>query len=165
MQRKRHISAVFLVLTAIPLAFIACAEISKWQIKEKMRRLLDSDHQTITLQLRAEEIIWMDKNEILVDGCMFDIGTRELKNGWYTFTGHFDKEETALVRKQQNTKTTDPLTRHKLTVLFKTLQQQFYSESDTGDVPFSTATLYAPYTPGAALVVCRSIPLPPPWSC
>lgn len=164
MQKQRHISAVFLVLVTVPLLFIALTEISKWQLKARMQTLLKSGRQTVTLHLRAEEVKWMDKEEILVDGCMFDIKHSELNNGWYTFTGHFDKEETDFVNKQQNTHTTDTLTYNKLIQLFKNLQQQFYPVAENAPAPAGNAMLYAPYQPGAMLIVCCPVPPPPPWS-
>lgn len=65
-----------------------------------MRNKLGRD-QLLTVTLKAEEVVWMDKHEILVDGYMFDISSKKLENGVYTFTGLFDKEETELVKNHQ----------------------------------------------------------------
>jgi hypothetical protein len=43
----------------------------------------------------------MDKHEIWVNNCMFDIHTKKLEKGIYTFTGLFDNDETVLVEQER----------------------------------------------------------------
>lgn len=58
-----------------------------------------------TIVLPEEKVIWMDKHEIWVNEHMFDIHSKKLENGVYTFTGLYDEDETELVKKER--KTTD----------------------------------------------------------
>lgn len=47
------------------------------------------------------EVTWMDDHEIWVNNSMFDIQTKKLENGIYTFTGLYDAEETLLVEQER----------------------------------------------------------------
>ncbi len=55
-----------------------------------------------TIVIPENEVTWMDKHEIWVNNSMFDIQTRKLENGVYTFTGLYDEDETRLVEKERN---------------------------------------------------------------
>lgn len=54
-----------------------------------------------TVILPENEVMWMDKHEIWVNNSMFDIATKKLEKGVYTFTGLYDEDETKLIEKQK----------------------------------------------------------------
>ena len=71
-----------------------------------MKRELE-DHCLQTVQQKAQDVRWAKPGkEIWVGNSLFDIKTAVLKDGRYTFTGLFDKDETQLVRfdKEQRNK-------------------------------------------------------------
>lgn len=60
-------------------------------------------YQTLqTVIVSENEVVWMDKHEIWVNNSMFDIHTKKLESGIYTFTGLYDKDETMLVEMERN---------------------------------------------------------------
>lgn len=97
---KRSVAFLFLLVVLAPLSYALTVVVKEQVIHWKMRNKLGRD-QLLTISLKADEVVWMDKHEILVDGYMFDISTQKLENGVYTFTGLFDKEETELVKNHQ----------------------------------------------------------------
>jgi hypothetical protein len=51
-----------------------------------------------TLIVDADRVIWKEEGrEVTIDGEYFDLVSWTLKDGKYTFTGVFDREETAVV--------------------------------------------------------------------
>lgn len=91
---------IFLLVVLAPLSYALTVVVKEQVIHRQMRSKLGRD-QLLTITLKVDEVVWMDKHEILVDGYMFDISSRKLENGVYTFTGLFDKEETELVKNHQ----------------------------------------------------------------
>ena len=72
----------------------------KREIREKMKDKMETDKlQKIVLQ--EDKVVWMDKHEIWVNEHMFDIHSKKLEKGVYTFTGLYDEEETELVKKEK----------------------------------------------------------------
>lgn len=99
--------------------------LKKIEIRERMKgRLVTEQLQTIILP--EQKVKWMDKHEIWVNDHMFDIHSKRLEHGVYTFTGLYDKEETMMVKKQHQTSEKDLLQNKLLTQLFKCVQG-FYS--------------------------------------
>lgn len=92
---------IFLLVVLAPLSYALTVVVKEQVIHRQMRSKLGRD-QLLTITLKVDEVVWMDKHEILVDGYMFDISSRKLENGVYTFTGLFDKEETELVKNHQD---------------------------------------------------------------
>lgn len=95
-------------------------------------KLKNQPLQTITLSENA--VVWMDKHEIWVNNSMFDIHSKKLKNGIYTFAGLYDDDETELVMQQQGTTEKDKQQNKLLTQFFKCLHNIFYSEPQGFDV-------------------------------
>jgi len=60
-----------------------------------------------TLDVETNRVIWKEEGrEVTIDGEYFDLVSWSLKDGKYTFTGVFDKEETAIanmLEKQSST--------------------------------------------------------------
>ena len=89
-------------------------------MKEKLETSL---LQTITIN--EKDVVWMDDHEILVNEYMFDIHTKKLENGIYTFTGLYDERETRLVKKHKDTTEKNNEERQLLSSLFQLLQSAF----------------------------------------
>ena len=125
-----------------------------------MREKMET-HQLETVIIPENEVKWMDDHEIWVNDHMFDIRTRKLENGLYTFTGMYDEDETLLVKKQVETNNKQQPENDLAAQLFKCLKG-FYCES-----PVEWAVLSYPlhiyYTTAQALPeYSRAIPTPPP---
>ena len=89
-------------------------------MKEKLETSL---LQTITIN--EKEVVWMDDHEIWVNEHMFDIQTKKLENGMYTFTGLYDEEETTLVKKDKDTTEKNNEENQLLLSLFELLETTF----------------------------------------
>ena len=63
------------------------------------------DRQLQTVVVEESKVVWREANrEVTIDGEYFDLVSWELKDGFYSFTGVYDEEETAvmeLLGKQQ----------------------------------------------------------------
>jgi hypothetical protein len=98
---KKITSLFFILLGFAPLLFVLVVSIKKNDIHRQMKEKLKSQHlQTIILP--ENEVTWMDKHEIWVNNSMFDIHSKKLENGIYTFTGLYDDDETELVEQERN---------------------------------------------------------------
>lgn len=75
----------------------------------------------VTLKVAASEVQWMDDHEIWINNSMFDISSKKLENGIYTFTGLYDKEETLLVKKEREVPAKNAARTHLLAQFFKHL--------------------------------------------
>lgn len=84
----------------MPLLFLLLTMLEKIEIREKMEKKLQTE-KLQTIVLPEEKVIWMDKHEIWVNEHMFDIHSKKLENGVYTFTGLYDEDETELVKKER----------------------------------------------------------------
>jgi hypothetical protein len=104
----------------------------------------------------------MDKHEIWVNEQMFDIHSRSLENGIYTFTGLYDAQETLLVKQHEKATGKNPEENKMLAQLFKCLQTIFF-ESSTNTPPETTgpATLLAFLTKEPVKQFCAILTPPP----
>ncbi|HRG24048.1 MAG TPA: hypothetical protein PLL23_06640 [Chitinophagaceae bacterium] len=137
MQRNRNrsfISLLLLLPVLIPLLFIVINDLNKWQIKYRSHERFSSSVSLVQLRIPESEVKWMDKKEIFVNGRMFDIKKSALKNGWYTFTGHYDDPETKLLRKQQRARQ-QKAGQQALVQVFKSLQQLYFEPQEPGFHP------------------------------
>lgn len=98
---KKISSLLFILLGFTPLLFVLIVSLQKKEIRHRMKEELGKK-QLQTIVIPENEVTWMDKHEIWVNNSMFDIQTRKLENGVYTFTGLYDEEETRLVEKERN---------------------------------------------------------------
>lgn len=113
-------SFLFILLGFVPLLFVLVITIRKHNIRQRMKANLEQQHlQTIVLP--ENEVTWINKHEIRVNNSIFDIRTRNLENGVYTFTGLFDYEETLLVENEKNTTGKNNEQNKLLVQLFKSL--------------------------------------------
>jgi hypothetical protein len=95
-------ASVFLLLGLWPILLAFYFTVKEALIHYEMRQKLES-HELQTVIVPEQEVIWMEDHEIWVNNSMFDIRTKKLENGVYTFTGMYDEDETAMVMKQRKT--------------------------------------------------------------
>lgn len=164
MQRNRNrsfISLLLLLPVFIPLLFIVINDLNKWQIKYRNQERLNATITLVQLRIAEDKVQWMDKKEIMVNGRMFDFKKAELKDGWYTFTGHYDDPETKLLRKQQRTQQ-QKAGQQTLLQVFKSLQQLYHEPQEPGILPASPA-LPQPFLRNTSLQTAYlSVSTPPP---
>ncbi len=164
MQRNKNrsfISLLLLLPVLIPLLFIVINDLNKWQIKYRSHERFSSYVSLVQLRIPESEVKWMDKKEIFVSGRMFDIKKSALKNGWYTFTGHYDDPETKLLRKQQRTQQ-QKAGHQTLLQVFKSLQQLYHEPQEPGILPAGPA-LPQPLLRNSSLQTAYlSVSTPPP---
>lgn len=89
-------------------------------MKEKLEK---ENLQTITIA--EDKVVWMDKHEIWINNSMFDIHSKILKNGVYTFTGLYDEKETLLVEKHKRSTEKNNNENKLISQLFKCMQNIF----------------------------------------
>ena len=125
----RQIVAFFLLLTSslpfLSTVFFLC---SQQIIRHKMKEKLDKSLLQ-TIIINENKVVWMDDHEIWVNEHMFDIHSKKLENGIYTFTGLYDEQETKLVKKYNDSREKHNGEDQLLTRLFSCLQNVFYSET------------------------------------
>jgi hypothetical protein len=109
-----------------PIVSMLSLTIKKQEIREKMREELEVSTELQTLQIPSSAVVWMDEHEIWVDNHMFDIHSRVLKNGMYTFTGLFDEEETQMIEDEQEQNAANENQSRMLGKVYKTMQLGFY---------------------------------------
>lgn len=114
-----------------------------------------------TIILRENEVTWMDEHEIWINNSMFDIHTKKLENGLYTFTGLYDEEETLLVEQERDATGKNNHQNQLLARLFKSLPV-FYVPS--GEIlypalPYAYSTSFISQNPVHPF---REILTPPP---
>ncbi|MBK6936547.1 MAG: hypothetical protein IPH18_06425 [Chitinophagaceae bacterium] len=85
-----------LLLSMLPvmlvLFFIYRRDVIRHKMKEELEKKI-----LHTIAVKSDEIVWMKPGkEIFVNGKMFDIKTEKEENGYTTFSGLYDYEETAL---------------------------------------------------------------------
>jgi hypothetical protein len=122
---KKITSLFYLLLGIVPLLVVLFITFKKESIHHKMKgKLKNQPLQTIILPENA--VVWMDKHEIWVNNSMFDIHSKKLENGIYTFIGLYDDDETELVMQQQGTTEQEKEQNKLLTQFFKCLHNIFY---------------------------------------
>jgi hypothetical protein len=100
-QLRKILSFSLLLTGCIPVAFTLFFLIRQEMIQHEMKEKLEWQSLHI-ITLAADDVRWVNKKEIWVDGKMFDVKSFSLKDGQYEFTGLFDEEETALAEQLKN---------------------------------------------------------------
>ena len=115
---------IFLLTGLLPVLFTVFFLLKQQMIRHEMKEKLETSLlQTITIN--EKDVVWMDDHEIWVNEHMFDIHTKKLENGIYTFTGLYDEEETNLVKKHKDTTEKNNEENQLLSSLFQLLQSAF----------------------------------------
>lgn len=158
---KQKISSLFFTgLGLVPLLFILILGIKKHDIRNRMKQKLESQSLQ-TLQLREDEVTWMDEQEIWVHNSMFDIHTKKLERGVYTFTGLYDREETRLVELERNAAGKKKEENKLLVQLFKSLPGFCVQHNGITSLTVPV-TRSSPYLSRLPVSQYREIPTPPP---
>jgi hypothetical protein len=125
-----------------------------------MKEKLESHHlQTIVIP--ENKVTWMDKHEIWVNNSMFDIHTKKLENGIYTFTGLYDDDETELVEQERNAAGKNNEQNKLLAQLFKCLPGFCNQQTEIQDL-LSQHDCYNSLTSPIPINQFREILTPPP---
>jgi hypothetical protein len=158
---RKITSLLFLLLGILPLLFILSFHIQQHLVREHMKEELERRNLQ-TLQIPEQDVIWMDKHEIWVNEQMFDIHSRSLEKGIYTFTGLYDAQETLLVKQHEDATGKNLQENKVLAQLFKCLQTIFFeSLADAALQTTSPAISFASLTMGP-IKQFRVILTPPP---
>lgn len=126
---KKISSLFFILLGFTPLLFVLFVTLKKKEIRHRMEEEF-SVRELVTVTVPEGEVIWMDDHEIWVNNSMFDIQTKKLENGIYTFTGLYDAEETLLVEQERKEAGKVNQQNKLLSHLFKHLPVFCYQEND-----------------------------------
>ena len=130
------VGAMPLLLTIF---FLCQRQIIRHEMKEKLETSL---LQTITIN--EKDVVWMDDHEIWVNEHMFDIHTKKLEDGVYTFTGLYDEQETNLVNKHKGTTEKNTEESRLLSSLFQLLQSAFIEDEANSMLTDLIITEYRP---------------------
>lgn len=122
------------------------------------------EKQLQTIVLPEGEVTWMDKHEIWVNNSMFDIHTKKLENGIYTFTGLYDEEETRLVEKERTAAGENNDQTKLLAQLFKCLPVFCTQNNDVADLACQYDSYNQIVSPNVVSQF-REILTPPPQVC
>lgn len=128
-----------------------------------MKEKLESQ-QLQTIILPENQVTWMDKHEIWVNNSMFDIHTKKLEHGIYTFTGLYDEDETILVEQEKNAAGKNNEQSKLLAKLFKCLPG-FCNEHTEISTPLSGHNSFNSLISPLPISQFRKIPTPPPQVC
>lgn len=132
-------------------------------IRHEMKEKLEiSLLQTITIN--ENDVVWMDDHEIWVNEHMFDIRTKNLENGIYTFTGLYDEAETLLVKKHKNATEKNSEESRVLSSLFQLLQSTYIEIVANSLVTDLSLTEYRPLILQHITTPFKAILTPPPQS-
>jgi hypothetical protein len=158
--QQKLTSLLFILLGLTPLLFILVISVKKQEIRHRMEEDMDRG-QLQTVVIPEQEVIWMDKHEIWVNQSMFDIRSKKLENGVYTFTGMYDREETLLVLQEKKAAGQTNEDNKLLSQFFKSLPEFCVAHEETFD-PAALNDPYKNYLTFAPADPFREIITPPP---
>jgi hypothetical protein len=158
---KKATSLLFILSGVAPLVFTLFLLFKEGSIHRRMKDKMNKETLQ-TIQLAERDVIWMDKHEIWVNNSMFDIHTKELKNGVYTFTGLYDEEETELVEKEQDISKGNQQEGKTLSLLIQQLQNCFFHPYTDGNIRLYKKTSYPDAQISGPVALFREILIPPP---
>jgi hypothetical protein len=126
---KKYGALILLIIAATPLFYTLAFRVQQLAIHRKMKKNLECQllH---TITVSEKDVHWMaDGKEIVINGELFDIRSSVLENGQYSFTGLFDKEETALINQLEKTQQQSSASDNKVILQLFQWLQTFYSDS------------------------------------
>lgn len=135
---------MLLLLTAFPLVTVFIFQAQQKKIQHGMKKQLE-EKILHTVSVAATEVRWVKAGkEIWLGNKMFDIKSSQLVNGYYTFTGLYDEEETMLVKRMQTNQQEEKKSGNKLIAqLFQLLQTPCDSQpQEAATVPVFTFSQY-----------------------
>ena len=104
-------------------------DIKQGVIRHRMKEKLEQQ-QLQKIVIPESKVIWIDKHEIRINDCMFDIHSSSLENGIYTFTGLYDEEETRLMKQRDETSGNNEEENKLLSKLLHWLQSTYKNNED-----------------------------------
>lgn len=162
---KKITGIFFLFLGLSPLVIMLSFNIARQIIRHKMKEKLKTENLQ-TIVVAEQDVVWMDKHEIWINGYMFDIHSKVLENGFYTFTGLYDEAETRLVEKNRDITKKNKSEHRFLTQIFNCLLNLFYSAPENYlSIPFCISTQSAFFTPRLEKPFCPEFTPPPQAAC
>jgi len=151
---------IFLLLGSAPLLLSLFVTLQKNTIRHRIKEKLEK-RDLWTVAIPEYEVRWMDRHEIWVNNSMFDIKTKKLENGIYTFTGLYDEEETLLVEKERNAAGKNNEQNKLLARMFSSLPLFFERENEI--IYYSSLNnLYTVFIPSHPISPFKKILTPPP---
>ncbi len=162
---KKITASLLLIAGLLPLLLPLAVTIREKMIEMRMEEKLEDSLVLQTIVIPEKDVIWMDKHEIWVNEQMFDISSKKLENGIYTFTGLYDKDETMLVKQEKESSEKNNSTSGELAKVFQTLLQLFYQDSELRGPNVDSSTLYPFFTAAKIAYPFRPILTPPPQNC
>ena len=90
------VSIIFSCLLILPLLLVIILQLWQFYLSQTAERRMETETiQTITV--KADDVIWGEEGrEVTIKGEYYDLVSWSLENGYYTFTGVYDREETAV---------------------------------------------------------------------
>jgi hypothetical protein len=129
---------LLLIIAAIPVFYTLIYKVEQLAIQEKMKTNLENQllHR---ITISENDVHWIrEAKEIMVNGQMFDIRSSAFENGYYSFTGLFDNEETALVNQIEKTQQQNSSSNNKILLqLFQWLQSIYNHPQHTGHLAYA----------------------------
>jgi hypothetical protein len=164
-NNKKIISASLLISGLLPWIFVLGVYVQEQRIRHFMKEKLEESLPLNTITLADHLVHWVKKDrEILVNGKMFDIKSTTSVNGFTTFTGLYDEQETQLKKLAEKGWKKHRSQGHQLlTQLISAFQNLYYSLDESSAITLPGKRDY-PITHSHPLVcIPQDIPSPPPW--
>ena len=152
-----------LTISMLPVLLVLFFIYRKEAIRHHMKEELEKQSLHV-VTVKNNDIIWVKAGkEIFLNGKMFDIKTTETKNGYTTFKGLYDKEETTLKQlldEGWGKKGTDKT--NVISYFFQLLKGLFNEKDISETICFAEATYYNSNPDTRLISSYIPIPTPPP---
>lgn len=152
-----------MLLGFIPVFFILLFSVKQQTIRKEMKEKMEKE-QLHTIVIADNEIQWAKAGkEIWVEGKMFDIKSSKSEDGFTTFKGLFDHEETLLkLVLKKNWGKSQANHNQLFAQLFQTLQSIYFTYPDNSFTESSNLLQVYPFFSPNIQTQFLEIPTPPP---
>jgi hypothetical protein len=158
----RKLSILFFGLPAfLPLIIALSFQIRQQQVKQRMKEQLETSL-VKTIIIPENNIVWIEENEIWVDGKMFDIHEFTREEGNYIFHGLFDEDETQLVKNLMKDNDLNKQESRALTSIFSFLKQIHLTETISSDMIFPVSLQHGEFLSLFIPDIFSNVVTPPP---
>ncbi len=161
---KKITSLFFILLGFTPLLLVLTFHFKKEDIRHRMKEKLETARELQTLVIPLEKVIWMDDHEIWINNQMFDIHTKTLDNGIYTFKGLYDQEETELENQKKNSNRKNQEEEKLLSNLFKWINTTYREKPMETTIQAKMFNDHFIYDETFLNFCFHKVPTPPPRS-
>jgi hypothetical protein len=146
----------------LPFVYCILPQIKQQQLKNSARQRLE-EHLINRITLSSAQFQWTDLGrEISINGSLFDVKSYSSKNGQFTFTGLFDKEETTLVNKLKDNWTNHEKEDKTLALLFQVLQCVYHASASGETFDHALLSQYHAMAADKVCLIPAEILTPPP---